>query len=180
MNIDINFLKNNHQMIHFFGLGFVQLKLDNQLRMHFYHPDIKPITPDEEIHNHRYDFISNIIAGSFSQELFKVTSGDSDFYMIEENCKSEKLVDPVKVPVIITSLGFNHYKAGDSYTCVTSDFHRVKTDFAITRLYRGQIMSDNALVIKNKNDESICPFSKQLSNNECWEIIESCINLGKC
>lgn len=41
MYLDTDFLRKNHQLIHFFGLGFVQLKLDANLRMHFYHRFLK-------------------------------------------------------------------------------------------------------------------------------------------
>lgn len=179
MFLDIDFLKNNHDMIHFFGLGFVQLKIDNNIRMHFYHPDLQPIVHDEEVHNHRYDFISSILAGKLTNELFTIQAGDSDYYMIEENCKADKIVTPERMPVILTPTSIQHFKKGDSYTCLTTQFHRVSTNFAITRLYRGQIVNDNALVIKNKKAEEICPFSKKLTEDECWEVVYNCIQISK-
>lgn len=178
MYLDTDFLRKNHQLIHFFGLGFVQLKLDDNLRMHFYHPDVTPIVNLEEIHNHRYDFISTIMAGHITQELFTVQSGMSDYVMVEENCKPEKIARPQKVDVIVIPDGVQHFGKGDSYTSLSHQFHRVSTDFAITRLYRGAIILDNASVIKNKNEETVCPFSKQLTINECWEIVDSCINIS--
>lgn len=177
--LNIDFLKNHHQMIHFFGLGFVQLKIDNNLRIHFYHPDLKPIVPDEEVHNHRYDFISTILAGQLKQDLFEVKPGQSDFYMIEENCKENKLIEPEKIPVILTPVSSQIFLKGDSYTSLTTEFHTVSTDFAITRLYRGNIKTDNALIVKNHHSVPVCPFSKKLTTEECWDIVNDCIKLGQ-
>lgn len=179
MYLDTDFLRKNHQFIHFFGLGFVQLKLDDNLRMYFYHPDVLPIVNVEEIHNHRYDFISTIMAGKITQELFTIHSGISDYEMVEENCKQEKIVKPQKVDVIVVPDKVQHFRTGDSYTSLTHEFHRISTDFAITRLYRGSVILENASVIKLKNSDPICPFSKQLTQEECWEIVDSCINISK-
>ncbi len=179
MILDIDFLKKNKQMIHFFGLGFVQLKLDDNLRMHFYHPDLTPIIHEEEIHNHRYNFISTILAGSLTQELFEIKAGLSDYYMVEESCKKEKIINPIVQDVIVTSLGNKTFLKGDSYTILTSEFHIVSTDFAITRLYRGSTVAENALIVKKRGEEVVCPFSKPLNENECWSIVEDCINRSK-
>lgn len=179
MYLDTDFLRKKHQMIHFFGLGFVQIKLDANLRMHFYHPDVSPIVNVEEIHNHRYDFISTIMAGKITQELFSIHSGISDYVMVEENCKQEKIVKPQRVNVIVVPETVQHFRTGDSYTSLSHEFHRISTDFAITRLYRGAVVLENASVIKEKNAETVCPFSKQLTKEECWEIVDSCINISK-
>ena len=179
MQLDIDFLRKNHQLIHFFGLGFIQIKLDANLRMHFYHPELAPIVNIEEIHSHRYDFISTIMAGRLTQELFTVTPGSSEFVMVEENCKPDKLRTPKEVEVVVVPDSQQHFKAGDSYTSLTSEFHRIHTDFAITRLYRGAVSLENAFVIKDKQRKSVCPFSLQLTANECWEIVDRCITFGK-
>jgi len=179
MFLDIDFLKNNHELIHFFGLGFVQIKIDKNLRLHFYHPELQPIIHEEEIHNHRYDFISTVLAGKLTQEIFEIHAGESDFYMVEENCKAEKIIMPDKIPVIVKPISIQHFKKGESYTSLTNQFHRVVTDFAITRSYRGESNSVNALFIKNKNVIEGASISKKLTLDECWAIVESCIHLSK-
>lgn len=42
--LNLAWLKANHRTIHYFGLGFIQLKLDESRRMHFYVPSLKPTT----------------------------------------------------------------------------------------------------------------------------------------
>lgn len=179
MKLDIDFLKQHHRQIHFFGLGFVQMKLDDNLRMHFYHPDLKPIVGDEEIHNHRYDFISTVLAGRFSQRLYHVDIGEgTDYEMVYESCTPGEEIDPQPVGVNLRPHGVRHYMDGESYTMLTTDFHTVEAEFAITRLYRGAIKHRYASVVRLKNGEKICPFSKKLTDSECWNIVEDCLRLA--
>lgn len=86
---------------------------------------------------------------------------------------------PQKVNVIVIPESVQHFRKGDSYTSLSHEFHRISTDFAITRLYRGDIVLENASVIKDKHSETICPFSKNLTPEECWEIVDSCITIAK-
>src|SRR5579863_7289598 len=54
---------------YWFGLGFIQLKLNDTARMHFWLPEI-PHPEREEIHNHRYDFSSIVLAGHLLHEVW--------------------------------------------------------------------------------------------------------------
>ncbi len=180
MKLDINLLKKEFQMIHFFGLGFVQLKVDNNLRYHFYHPDLKLIVDDEEIHNHRYDFISTILAGSLTNHLYDYSISKNGTHLLEkESCNQSLKINNEPLNVNIFKISEKTYYSNQSYTCITSQYHKVDTEFAITRLYRSEIVSDYANVIRNKNKEKACPFSKKLTENECWDIVKDCIKIGK-
>lgn len=69
----VEFLKDNCEKIHYFGLGFVQLKMKNpKIRYHFYNKELSRLTPTEEIHNHRYAFESRILAGELDQIIYNV------------------------------------------------------------------------------------------------------------
>ena len=178
--LNIDKLKENYQMIHFFVLGFVQLKIDNNLRYHFYHPELNLIVDEEEVHNHRYDFISTILAGSLTNILFDYNIDKNGLYLLEkESCNQNKILNKTPLEVNLFKKSETTYYSNQSYTCLTNHYHKVKTDFAITRLYRGDIISDFANVIRRADKKSICPFSKPLSEKECWEIVESCILMNK-
>lgn len=178
--ININNLKQNYQMIHFFGLGFVQLKIDNNLRYHFYHPELSLIVQDEEVHNHRYNFISTILAGNLTNIVFDFNVNPEGLYILEkESCNVNQKIENSPFDIINVDLikkSEDTYMKDQSYTCLTNEYHKVKTDFAITRLYRGQIISDYANIIRKKGESKICPFSKQLKEEECWEVVQDCIN----
>jgi hypothetical protein len=68
--LDIDHLRATGARPHWFGLGFIQLKLTNNERMHFWHPDLQPIVPEEEIHDHRYDFESFVIKGELRHQIY--------------------------------------------------------------------------------------------------------------
>lgn len=182
MKLDIDFLKQHHSKIHFFGLGFVQLKLDANMRMHFYHPELMPIVGEEEIHNHRYDFISTILAGKLHQQKYHVHFDITAAHeMVYESCTAGEEVDPQPVSVMVRPVGgLQTYTCGESYTIHHNEFHTVDAEFAITRLYRGAIQHRYASVVRPKNAEKVCPFSKTLSDSECWQIIEDCLKRAAC
>lgn len=179
IKINIDDLKKNHQMIHFFGLGFVQLKIDDNLRLHFYHPELLSIIDPEDVHNHRYDFISMIMAGTLTNSFFEVINNTNGLYTIsDESCNINKkdIENNIILNCDLIEKDTIKHKEGDSYICLSHQFHTVKTDFAITRLYRGPIVSEFAKVVRKNNSLNVCPFSKQISKEDCWDIVYDCIN----
>jgi len=56
------------------GLGFMQLILPEGRRMHIWHPDLPRRTcfKDSAIHDHRFGFVSTVIAGTQVNQLYKV------------------------------------------------------------------------------------------------------------
>ena len=177
---DRYWLKNNHQMIHYFGLGFIQLKIDQQHRMHFYTPELPPIVPDEDIHNHRYDFESYVLKGEFEQELFDVYTmspyGESLYHShIKEfeSCQENGGVkNSLKMPCMISSASKHTYNAGSHYFMSHRTFHRVKATNCITLLERGDYKEDLAEVIRPKDAAKVCPFSQKIETDTLWGIVE--------
>src|SRR5271168_5571627 len=82
---------------YWFGLGFIQLKLSDTERMHFWLPEI-PHPEREEIHNHRYDFTSTVLAGHLMHEVWHLDSAqwfgsklqEQDWEIFETNCSPNK------------------------------------------------------------------------------------------
>jgi len=173
--VDINWLQQNHQMLHYFGLGFIQLKINDQYRMHFYTKELPPIVSDEDIHNHRYDFTSRILKGEFSQELYKIVPGN-DYLKEEESCqegiKSESKSEECNIELISRET----YTAGSEYFISHKTFHRVKATNCITLLSRSDYKKELAEVVRRKDSPLICPFSQKLSDSKIWDIISSLLN----
>jgi hypothetical protein len=177
--LDINYLKTLGTPF-YFGLGFIQLKMTNDSRLNFYHPDVMPILDEDEIHDHRYDFHSKVIKGRLENEIFDYNSLlFSDYILCEVSCKKE---DAGKEPVEIREVephkvcGFS-CSAGDSYDLENFMFHRIKYPVpTITLLTRGPIKKEYAHIIKHKDSPAVCPFSKKMSDEEIWEIIEQIVS----
>ncbi len=173
--IKIEDLKKNYQMIHYFGLGFIQLKLSDTYRLHFYTDRINKILDEEEVHNHRYDFTSYVLKGKFNMKLFKTIEGN-EFTIDDEDCQNhdgQEIVTDKKVETYgIQKISENNYSAGDSYWLEKDTFHRVKGDECITLLERGEVAKKYAQVLTPINKSKVCPFSKKIEEEELWKIVE--------
>lgn len=172
--INIDFLKNNCQMIHYFGLGFIQLKLTKQYRLHFYNEILNPIIPEEEIHNHRYDFTSKILKGIFNQELYKLIPG-TKYICEKESCQENCIIEENGYECDIELINNNTYHAGSQYFLNHTVFHRVKANNCITLLSRSDYKKDLAEVVRLKEGQKVCAFSKKINENDLWQIIDEMI-----
>jgi hypothetical protein len=168
--VTLSSLKENTTKIHFFGLGFIQIKLGDTYRIHFYNKSLPAITAEEDVHNHRYDFTSTVFSGEFSQEIFAVDSGDT--YVLEmESCKEGVSANSEPKICGIKKMMTQTFTQGSSYHISHEVFHRVKSDNAITFLKRGEIKKDFAEVIHERTAPKVCPFSKKISEEELWNIV---------
>lgn len=175
-NINVDWLKKNAKMIHYFGLGFVQLKVNDTFRLHFYNKSLPAIVSEEDIHNHRYDFRSKVIKGKFIQELFDVVEGDTHVREFE-SCQHGVEAPKDAVPCGVERKSRHLYTAGSMYDISHNTFHRVKANNCITLLMRktapdgGFYRKPYAEVVRKKDAEKVCPFSKKVSEDELWEIV---------
>lgn len=47
-DVDIDYLKKNHDRLYFFGFGFIQLKIDDTYQLHFYNKAL--LSVNEDVH----------------------------------------------------------------------------------------------------------------------------------
>lgn len=172
---------------HYFGLGFIQLKLESErspvfgtdIRMHFWVPALSPITEAEEVHNHRYDFFSTVVAGSLVHETWQFESHPSgQTEIVEVSCKPGVPADPEPLGRGTPHLTGRYTLAtGSSYFFPHTGFHRtITTQSAVTLLERGPIRSQNALVLRPIGAASVCPFSKTVDTDALWALIAEALS----
>ena len=164
---------------HYFGLGFIQLKLNERERLHFWVPHWPTIPGAEtELHNHRYAFFSTVLQGTLVQEIFRLPSDDQfraqpiadDLEVIEVSCKPGQEGEPrvlgYAMPRKVLQLTTH---AGGQYFLSPLDFHRAfPQGQVITRLDREQVQSEFARVLRAPGSAFACPFSIDKSEEECW------------
>lgn len=175
MKLEIDWLKTNYTKLHYFGLGFIQLKLDHTHRLHFYTNKLPVIISKEEIHNHRYNFCSQIIRGSLKQELFQITQNNT--HTIEDESCQEG-IKPEKhfsLPCGILLTSKHRYCEGSEYWIDHEVFHRVESDDCITYLTLSDYLKKSAKVVRPANTQKVCPFSKKVDEKDLWEIIANMI-----
>jgi hypothetical protein len=159
---------------HWFGLGFIQLKLTPDTRIHFWLPWLKG-KEREEIHNHRYNFISRVLAGSLHKEIYRVSPDDfGDYDLFTTTCAPGKEGEVVSyVPVSCYQIAEFDLVAPSTYFFAHDQFHTTEgTDFAITYLEREPKVKSDAMVVKVKGAPTTCPFASPLPVDELWEHIE--------
>lgn len=181
-NLDFyNSLKKQCIEPYFFGLGFIQCKISSSERYHFYSEELKPIIDsEEEIHNHRYDFISTILKGTITNKIYTFKKKDSGNYnLTKESCNPNIILSDNEVIYgDIQLFSEEKYDKGQSYMMKHEQFHTIYTNDCITHLKRTNYKKQFAHVIRNNNTEKICPFSKKMSTEECWALIRKILKLN--
>ena len=171
---------------YWFGLGFIQLKLSDTERIHFWHPSV-PYPEREEIHNHRYDFTSRVLAGQIVHETFLVMNAfkdneDATHEIFKTTCMPgvEGVVEEV-TPCDLRPTGIYKMSAGSVYQFPYTMFHTTKdTKFAITHLIRVLPKTlEYASVVKLRGAETVCPFEAKMPTDVCWEHIASAIGTAE-
>jgi hypothetical protein len=161
----------------YFGLGFIKVRLDHDHSMNFYDPGLGSIVGDEEIHNHRTNFESLIIAGELTNvvyeleydELPRVSHTVTDAVCTEGG--SEKVIGHARIK---RTSSFTMAR-GSRYSMETDTFHRVYpgSKGAITALSRGKISKDSALVVRPIGENPVCPYSRKIELPELMDRIEA-------
>ncbi len=171
MMLSVEVLKAQCKLIHYFGLGFIQLKVSDSRRYHFYTKELPPIVPEEDIHNHRYDFRSIILAGSLCQEIYQLLPGDR-YVCEDESCKAEVKAPSKPSPCTIGLLSRHIYTAGSEYFIRHQTFHKVKAyGDCITQIDRTDYKKEYAQVVRPVNEIAVCPFSQKIEESRLWEIV---------
>lgn len=176
-----DYLKENCQRIHFFGLGFIQVVVADYVRYHFYCP-VKLPAFVEHPHDHRYDFRSKILKGRLKQNIFTESEDGMEEYILEYDACSpyrEPPPDEKRNVFLKNILSVNH-TAGDTYFIDRDTLHTVTPiGNTITRVERSTVKKDYALISTPVGEDKVCPFSQKIPEEELWEIVkEMCDGLS--
>lgn len=182
--ISIDFLKKDHQMIHYFGLGFIQVKMDEHVRYHFYHPDLNTLV--NEPHDHKYSFVCQVHKGMIKHTIYQMVEEgwnprrwDISRNVHYELCTAEEIpsgifkIEKKKFRV----LGEFCVHEGSGYYMNKDDFQTVEAQgITVTQVIRREAREkDLVRVLRENNSKKIYSFSKKISEDKLWEIIEDCL-----
>jgi hypothetical protein len=165
-------LRETAQKIHYFGLGFIQVKMDETTRYHFYTSKLPAIVSDEEVHNHRYDFRSTILKGELNQWTYQFVVGSGNYVKERESC-SQAEIDPCPVDGRLQYVSSQSLTKGSIYHIDHRVFHHVAAYMdTITKVVRSDYQKPFAEVIRPKGVKRVCPFSMTVPDSKLWEIVE--------
>src|SRR5271157_3325048 len=188
--LDLNYLKKAAAAYgskpYWFGLGFIQLKLSDDSRIHFWSPDIARPERDE-IHDHRYNFVSRVLYGTLTFDLYEPTPIQRDgvwtHELFQTDCAPghEGNKEPKIYPVTITKRGTFDLVEGSEYWFSSEQFHTTEnTQFAVTYLERETKTKQFANVIKPRGAPISCPFATEMSVADCWRHIDKICASWRC
>ena len=154
--LSIDDLKKDCVKIHFFGLGFIQIKLNSLRRWHFYSSKLPAFV--EHPHDHRYIFTSTIHFGRLTQRVYgwweplDETEATHDIFSVNCN-EGEAPILSVKNVAIEQHISMD-LTVGSSYTLRDDLFHTVESfQDSITELSIGKRVKNLANVLQPKGLE---------------------------
>ena len=167
----IEYLKENATDIYYFGLGFIQVKIGDNIRYNFYHPKLTPcFVHNETVHTHAYDFKSEILKGCLNENLYAIepTIKSTRYFCRIDCCGGhEKLF---KARTVIRHS--KKYNQGQSYTRFSDELHRVfVSQPTITKVTKGD-RHGHAFGFIPDDQQDCTPFVSNMSVLHCWDIVE--------
>lgn len=135
------------------GLGFIQLILGGNQRMHIWHPDLprRDCYAHSAVHNHRFGFVSRVLKGTQVNQrcdIEVVKPGTGTHLLISHNGprsdKGGRLSYPV-ADVNAHERGIETYSAGDEYTMPAMEYHHTPcSGIVVTMLRKLEVTSLHA------------------------------------
>ncbi|UVE47572.1 hypothetical protein KS461_09870 [Pseudomonas chlororaphis] len=168
------------------GLGFVQVQLEGNQRLHVWHPELPRRTCFEHsaIHNHRFDFDSRVLVGTQINIPFAALHPASACFIKEthelylhEGARTSRGGRPW-VPngrVDMRELYSHAVSAGSTYHMKAYDFHRTKPGgngkvaTILQKGWEGQKGAQSSCVIGIKPDDEFDRY--QWSPAKLWEVV---------
>lgn len=163
------------------GLGFIQLVLEGNQRMHVWHPDLprRDCYEHSAIHNHRFTFISRVLKGTQVNQrcdLEIVKPGTGSHVLISHNgprsAKGGRESYPV-ADVNVQRRPIEHYEAGQEYVMPAGEYHHTPCHgIVITIMTKQAEMAIHANSVCKKDVEFHNDFDRfQLSPDELFAYV---------
>lgn len=174
------------EQISLHGLGFLQVKLPGNSRMHVWHPDLprRRCFARSAIHNHRFSFRSTVLIGEQVNRRYAVwdrIDGSHDL-ISHDGPRSEKggRLSFVSHRVEVQPLGDERYGPGQSYVMPELHYHETpNTGIVVTlleKLTEGTIHAASLIEHGHAFDQDFDRF--QLSQADMWCIVLDALKAG--
>ena len=168
------------EQISLHGLGFIQVKLSGNQRLHVWHPDLprRSCYEHSAIHNHRFSFRSQVLVGRQVNRRYYVWSNpDSGTHnrISHDGPRSEKggRLSYIAERVDVAPLPDEYVHAGDSYLMPKLEYHETpNTGIVVTLLQKieeGDVHASSIITHGIEFDQSFDRF--QLEQERLWHIV---------
>ena len=124
------------------GLGFIQLKLEGNQRIHVWHPDLprRNCYDWSAIHNHRFSFISTVLKGNLTNQRVDIELvKDGSHNVLSHN--GPRSVKGGRITYSIADCNVwrkckEVYSAGESYNIAEYEYHLTPNDGIVITLMK--------------------------------------------
>lgn len=169
------------EIISLHGLGFIQVQLQGNQRLHVWHPELprRSCFEHSAIHNHRFDFTSQVLVGEqINIDYIPTDSGVSTHILyLHEGLRSAHGGRPWHRDgfVRMVESGRQTVKAGQAYHMRAYDYHRTepggdgKTATIMAKTYEGHTGAHSTCEIGVEPDADFDRF--QLPPAELWRFV---------
>lgn len=126
------------------GLGFIQLKLGGNQRMHIWHPGLprRDCFEHSAVHNHRFSFTSRVLKGTLVNvraDLEVVRAGEGTHQLISHNGPRSEKGGRLSYPVADVNICYREaeiYHPGDEYLMPAYEYHETPNDGIVITVMR--------------------------------------------
>lgn len=171
------------QQISLHGLGFIQVKLPANQRLHVWHPDLprRACYDHSSIHNHRFSFRSRVLIGTQINDRYRlIESEQGDWDIIShDGPRSEKggRESFVAGRAYMQLLSQEAYGPGDSYEMAELEYHATPNSGIVVtlmeKLTEGTIHASSTIRHGFTFDQAFDRF--QLSDDELWDFVKAAL-----
>lgn len=168
------------------GLGFIQVKLPGNQRLHVWHPDIprRACFEHSAVHNHRFSFSSRVLIGTQVNRRYVVTNdpeGTHDLISHDGPRSAEGgRLSYVAGRVSIHACADESYVAGQTYFMPMLEYHETpNTGVVVTvmqKLVEGTVHASSLITHGHVFDQAFDRF--QLGDDRLWAIVLDALRQG--
>jgi len=167
------------EQISMHGLGFIQVKLPGNQRLHVWHPDLprRQCFDHSSIHNHRFSFQSTVIVGEQVNRRYLIApdpEGTHDL-ISHDGPRSEKggRMSFVTGRVAVQALSDETYGPGETYFMPELAYHETPNSGVVVTLMRklseGVVHASSLITHGETFDQDFDRF--QMSESGLWGVV---------
>lgn len=174
------------EQISLHGLGFIQVKLPANRRMHVWHPDLprRSCYARSAIHNHRFSFLSSVMIGEQVNRRYVVvpTPDGSHDRISHDGPRSERggRLSYVADQVNVWASPDEHYGPGASYLMQPLEYHETPNSGIVVtimqKLHEGDVHASSLIERGHEFDQGFDRF--QLDAAALWAVVVDALKRG--
>ncbi len=168
------------------GLGFIQVKLGGDQRLHVWHPDLprRSCYAHSAIHNHRFSFVSTVLIGTQVNRRYGVRIDDAGTHDLisHDGARSPRggRLSYVAGRVSIKRCEDEHIAPGQTYSMAPLEYHETPNSgivvTIIRKIHEGTVHASSLITHGETFDQDYDRF--QLSPARLWAFVVEAMGSG--